>query len=96
MTGAKSGITAEEVRRLGQLSRLNVSSAEEEKLKEQLSSIIEYFTVVDGVKDSVPIDKAAEDASELRADVVGPSDPAGMLRGVPQKKGRLVRAPRVF
>lgn len=32
----------------------------------------------------------------MRPDEVRPSDPEGVLRGVPKKRGRLVRAPRVF
>lgn len=96
MTKKKTGITPEEVRRLGALSRLNMTASEEEKLREQLSSIIDYFGVVDGVKNTVVIDRTTEEASELRHDDVEPSDPDGVLRGVPQRKGRLVKAPRVF
>jgi aspartyl/glutamyl-tRNA(Asn/Gln) amidotransferase C subunit len=96
MTKAKTKITAEEVRRLGELSRLAMSPSEEEALREQLSSIIDYFRVVDGVEDSFRIDRTTVEASDLREDEVGPSDPEGVLRGVPQKKGRLVKAPRVF
>jgi hypothetical protein len=32
----------------------------------------------------------------MRDDLVGPSIPGELLEGVPQKKGRYVRAPRVF
>ena len=92
----KSTISADEVKRLGQLSRLNLSPSEEEKLREQLSSILEYFRVVDGVKGMAQSGGAGEDASQLRKDEVGPSDPEGVLKAVPQKKGRLVKAPRVF
>ena len=96
MTKTKTNITAEEVRRLGELSRLNMSASEEAALREELSSIIGYFRVVDGVRMDVKIEKASEDPSSLRKDEVGPSDPEGVLKNVPQKKGRLVKAPRVF
>jgi aspartyl/glutamyl-tRNA(Asn/Gln) amidotransferase C subunit len=95
-TKTKTKITAEDIRRLGNLAKLSMSASEEERLREELSSILEYFRVVDQVREDVAIDQLGDDAANLRADEVGPSDPEGVLRGVPQRKGRLVKAPRVF
>ncbi len=92
----KAAVTLEEVKRLASLSRLTMTRPEEERLREELSSILEYFRVVDGVAGTGETNRTIEDTSALRPDEVGPSDPDGVLRGVPRKKGRLVRAPRVF
>ncbi len=45
----KSTVTLEEVRRLAGLSKLSMTRQEEERLREELSSILDYFRVVDGV-----------------------------------------------
>ncbi|MDA4136762.1 MAG: Asp-tRNA(Asn)/Glu-tRNA(Gln) amidotransferase subunit GatC [Thaumarchaeota archaeon] len=96
MTKSKTKITSEQVRQLGNLAKLNMSASEEERLREELSSVLEYFEVIDQVRDNVAIDQLSEDAANLRPDEVKPSDPEGVLRGVPQRKGRFVKAPRVF
>ncbi|MDA4113464.1 MAG: aspartyl/glutamyl-tRNA amidotransferase subunit C [Thaumarchaeota archaeon] len=92
----EAGVSLEEVRRLASLSRLTMTRPEEERLREELSSILDYFRVVDGVSGHIETGRLAEEAALLRPDEVRPSDPEGVLRGVPHKKGRLVRAPRVF
>jgi Asp-tRNA(Asn)/Glu-tRNA(Gln) amidotransferase C subunit len=72
-----------------------LSAGEEERLIGEFTSILDYFRVVDGVGDSgtaVP----TKDSNATRPDVVAPSDPEGVLKGVPRRKGRLVKAPRVF
>ena len=96
MTKTKTKISVEQVRQLGNLAKLSMTAAEEETLKSELSSILGYFDAVDQVKDTVAIDRNSIQASVLRSDQVGPSDPEGVLRGVPQKKGRFVKAPRVY
>lgn len=86
----------DDVRRLASLSRLTITRPEEERLRKELSSILEYFRIVDGV--SGPQGRAVlkQDAWTLRRDEPGSSDSEGVLKGVPHKRGRLVRAPRVF
>jgi aspartyl/glutamyl-tRNA(Asn/Gln) amidotransferase C subunit len=93
---AKTAVSSEEVARLARLSRLTMTRPEEERLRGELSSILEYFRVVDGVGTPKAETRLKQDASSLRTDEVKPSDPEGVLRGVPHKKGRLVKAPRVF
>jgi aspartyl/glutamyl-tRNA(Asn/Gln) amidotransferase C subunit len=92
---ASETITLDQVRRLAGLSRLTLSSAEEEKLTREFWSILEYFRVVDKVGDS-PAPESDSVGNSLRPDEVGPSDPEGVMKGVPRRKGRFVRAPRVF
>jgi aspartyl/glutamyl-tRNA(Asn/Gln) amidotransferase C subunit len=93
---AKAAVSLEEVRRLATLSKLTLTRPEEEQMKEDLSSILTYFKVVDGVTGISSSSRLKQEAALLRADEVKASDPDGALRGVPRKKGRLVRAPRVF
>ena len=93
---ASVSVTPEEVRRLAALSRLNVTRAEEERLRAELSAILGYFRTVDGVPPGVTAERTPLDPALLRPDEVRPSDPEAVLKGVPRRKGRLVRAPRVF
>ena len=92
----RTTVTPEEVRRLASLSKLSMTRQEEERLREELSSILDYFRVVDGVPATGDQVRQKQSAEGLREDEVRPSDPEGVLGGVPRRKGRLVRAPRVF
>ena len=95
---AKSpSVDVRQVQRLADLSRLSLAPQEAERLREELSSILGYFAVLDKAnlaKDLPLQESATEDAQ--REDVVRPSNPDEILAGVPQRKGRYVRAPRVF
>ena len=85
------------VERLAELSRLSLGPHEAERLRGELSSILEYFATLDKV--DVSKVAAVQNASKeggLREDAVRPSTPEDVLEGVPQKRGRYVRAPRVF
>jgi aspartyl/glutamyl-tRNA(Asn/Gln) amidotransferase C subunit len=93
---AKAAVSLEQVRRLATLSKLTLTRSEEEQMKDDLSSILTYFKVVDGVAGVSSPSRLKTEAALLRADEVKASDPDGALRGVPRRKGRLVRAPRVF
>jgi aspartyl-tRNA(Asn)/glutamyl-tRNA(Gln) amidotransferase subunit C len=85
------------VERLADLSRLSLSQQEAERLRVELSSILAYFAVLDKVDVSkISPTQDAEPRGGLREDVVRPSTPEEILRGVPQRRGRYVRAPRVF
>ena len=86
-----------QVERLADLSRLSLGPQEAERLRGELSSILEYFATLDKVDVSkIPAAAAGSQDGGLREDVVRPSTPDEILRGVPQRKGRYVRAPRVF
>jgi aspartyl/glutamyl-tRNA(Asn/Gln) amidotransferase C subunit len=74
-----------------------LSPQEAERLQGELTSILEYFATLD----EVDVSKIAEPrdcprAGGMRQDIVGPSTPEDLLKGVPQRKGRFVKAPRVF
>jgi len=85
------------VERLAELSRLSLGPQEAEQLRGELSSILDYFATLDKVDVSrvAAVQNASKEGS-LREDAVRPSTPEDVLEGVPQKRGRYVRAPRVF
>jgi len=92
-----SPVDLPQVERLAELSRLSLGPGEAEKLRGELSSILGYFAAIDKVE--VPSSSPASEPSKdggLRDDLVRPSTPEAILEGVPQRKGRYVRAPRVF
>lgn len=87
------------VERLAALSRLSLGPQEAARLGKELSSILEHFATIDkvDVSKSVPAaPQSREEGGGLREDVVKPSRPDEILAGVPQMKGRYVKAPRVF
>jgi len=90
-------VDAAQVERLASLSRLSLDAREVERLRGELSSILDYFAALDKVDVSkVASAKGAVLDGGLRQDVVRPSAADEILKGVPQRKGRYVRAPRVF
>jgi aspartyl-tRNA(Asn)/glutamyl-tRNA(Gln) amidotransferase subunit C len=90
----KAAVDLDQITRLSDLSRLSLSPSEAQRMERELSSVLEYFAVIDKaeVGDVAP----STQRGEGRPDVVGPSPADEILAGVPQKKGRLVRAPKVF
>ena len=86
-----------QVERLADLSRLSLGPQEAERMRGELSSILGYFATLDKVEVSKsPAPQGTLQEGVLREDVVRPSTPDEILPGVPQRKGRYVRAPRVF
>jgi Asp-tRNA(Asn)/Glu-tRNA(Gln) amidotransferase C subunit len=63
----------------------------------ELSSILGYFDVLDkaNLAKGLPTRESVKEGAQ-REDAVRPSNPDEILAGVPQRKGRYVRAPRVF
>ncbi len=96
MTQTKTSITPDEIKRLGDLAKISITPAEEERLRTELSSILDYFKAVDKAGGDATVSVPTQQAGSLRPDEVSPSDPDGVMNGVPQKKGRFVKAPRVF
>jgi aspartyl/glutamyl-tRNA(Asn/Gln) amidotransferase C subunit len=89
-------VDARKVERLAELSRLSLSPQEAERLRGELSSILDYFAALDKVDVSKAAPAHDVAAGGLREDAARPSSPDEILQGVPQRKGRYVRAPRVF
>lgn len=94
---AGASVDARQVERLADLSRLSLTPQEAERLRGELGTILDYFAALDGVDISAaPQEPAPEEHPWQRDDVAAPSTPDEVLEGVPEKKGRYVRAPRVF
>lgn len=89
-------IGAREVERLAGLARLSLSSSEIQEFGTDISSILDYFATLDKVDVSKAPEPSSASADGLRDDVVEPSKAEEILDGVPQRKDRYVRAPRVF
>ena len=87
---------ARQVERLAELSRLSLGKEEAERLRGELSSILGYFATLDKVDISGAGPSRETTSGSLREDQVRPSTAEEILQGVPQRKGRYVRAPRVF
>ncbi len=86
------------VAHLASLSRLTFTEQEQERLTRELSSVLVYFGAVDKAVVSGGVEPAVREGGKAsrRQDSPRESAPDELLRGVPQKKGRLVRAPKVF
>ncbi|MDA4118342.1 MAG: aspartyl/glutamyl-tRNA amidotransferase subunit C [Thaumarchaeota archaeon] len=96
-TKPASSVDLDQVEWLAQLSRLSLGPREAEKLRGELSSILDYFATLDKVsvgRSTLGTKRPATGGK--RDDVVMPSDPDAILKGVPEKKGRYVKAPKVF
>ncbi len=95
---AKELISKEEMVRVASLAKLSLTPEEEERYRRELSAVLDYFRVIDGapVEGITPSYRATDVSNVTRGDEVIPSHPEPILAGVPRKKGRLVKAPRVF
>ena len=95
-TKSSASVDLERVQKLAELARLSVSPQEAGRLGKELSSILDYFDALDKVDVSkLGVFQAGEGGGQ-REDEPRPSSPDEILAGVPQKRGRYVRAPRVF
>jgi aspartyl/glutamyl-tRNA(Asn/Gln) amidotransferase C subunit len=95
-TGGAGTVDTRTLQRLAELSRLSIGPEEIGSLKEDLSSILGYFAALDSVDVSKSSAYQPMKGAAQRKDVVRASMPEELLRGVPQRKGRYVKAPRVF
>jgi aspartyl/glutamyl-tRNA(Asn/Gln) amidotransferase C subunit len=92
----RAAVSSEEVARLASLSRLALTRQEEAKLKDELSTILGYFKTVEAARGTDEVAARALEPGQLRPDEPRTFDAEEVLRGVPRRKGRLVKAPRVF
>ncbi len=93
----KQLVSREQVARIATLAKLSLSPQDEEKYSRELSVILEYFKVLDKANvDKASTAQISERANSFRGDEIIKTDPEPILAGVPKKKGRFVKAPRVF
>jgi aspartyl-tRNA(Asn)/glutamyl-tRNA(Gln) amidotransferase subunit C len=92
-------ITREEVLHVARLARLSLPEAEAERLREQLSAILEYMRQLDRLDthDVVPTSHAVEKGTPMRDDVVEPfGDREALLANAPDRKNDFFRVPRII
>ncbi len=91
-------LTSEEVERVAELARLRLSTGEKEKYGEQLSAILGYFHMLEGLETTnvSPTSHCLMLENVLREDVVGDSLPVEkVLAMAPQLAGHLISIPRI-
>ena len=90
-------VSIDEVARIASLAKLSLTPQEEEAYSRELSVILEYFKVLDKANvDKAPPAPHAGTTNSFRGEHVIKTDPEPILAGVPRRKGRFVKAPRVF
>ena len=92
-------LTADDVRKVAHLARLELSDAEVETMTRQLAAIVDYVDQLkqvptDGVE---PLAHALDVSNVFRADEPAPSLPVDeALANAPQRKGDFYRVPAVL
>jgi len=92
-------LSTEDVRKVALLARLRLSDEETERMQQQLSSILDYMTIlgevdVDGVP---PTAQVTDVVNVLRPDEVRPSLPVDeALGGAPAREGDYFKVKPVF
>ena len=92
-------LSREEVLHIARLARLGLTEAEVEKLREQLSNILENFEILKQVDtaDVPPTSHSIPLQNVMRADEVAPSLPPGeVLANAPRKEGDYFRVRAVL
>ena len=92
-------LSREEVLHIARLARLGLSEAEVEKLREQLSNILENFEVLKKVDTSnvPPTAQSIDLQNVVRQDEVAPSFPQDeVLSNAPRREGEYFRVRHVF
>ena len=90
-------VSRDEVARIASLAKLSLTPQEEEAYSRELSLILGYFKVLDKANvDKAPPASPAGTTNSFRGEQVIKTDSEPILAGVPKRKGRFVKAPRVF
>ena len=92
-------LTIQEVEHIAELAKLDLSDLEKEQYREQLSSILDYATMLQNVDtgDIPPTASVLPERSVLREDeVLAPLTPKQVLKNAPQKKDQQFKVPIVM
>ena len=92
-------ITREEVLHVARLARLSLPEADADRLRVQLSSILDYVKQLDRLdtRDVVPTSHAVETGTPFRDDVVQPfGDKEAILANAPDRQNDFFRVPRII
>ncbi|RJP25760.1 MAG: Asp-tRNA(Asn)/Glu-tRNA(Gln) amidotransferase subunit GatC [Deltaproteobacteria bacterium] len=92
-------ITREEVLHVARLARLALPDAEVDRLRDQLSALLDYMKQLDRLdtRDVVPTSHAVEMGTPFREDEARPfGDRESLLKNAPDRAGDFFRVPRII
>ncbi|MEM7591510.1 MAG: Asp-tRNA(Asn)/Glu-tRNA(Gln) amidotransferase subunit GatC [Cyanobacteria bacterium P01_A01_bin.83] len=92
-------IEREEVRKVANLARLNLTEAEEVEFTTQLNGILEYFEQLSELDtdDVPPTTRAIETSNITRADQLTPFPyKEDLLQAAPEQQGEFFRVPKII
>lgn len=92
-------IDREEVRKVANLARLNITEGEEVAFTTQLNSILEYFDQLSELDTSnvLPTTRAIETSNITRADQVNAfPNKKELLKAAPEQQGEFFRVPKII
>ncbi len=96
---AQGKISLEQVRHVARLARLELTSAEEERLQVELSDILAYVAKLDELDTSAvePTAQVGEPGTPTREDAVtNQPAPDEMLANAPKREDNLFKVPRII
>ena len=92
-------IDREQVKKVANLARLDITAEEEEQFTTQLNSILDYFDQLSELdtKDVAPTTRAIETSNITRADKLQPfPDKSALLDSAPEQEGDYFRVPKIM
>jgi aspartyl-tRNA(Asn)/glutamyl-tRNA(Gln) amidotransferase subunit C len=93
----KAKITRKDIKHLAWLARIGLSDKEELEMIPELNKIIEYFGKIDKINTEkiVPTYQILEVSNTVREDKPKPFPADKILKNMPNKKSRYIKAPRM-
>jgi aspartyl-tRNA(Asn)/glutamyl-tRNA(Gln) amidotransferase subunit C len=90
-------ISEEEVKHLAELARIELSNREIASLRIQVNEILDYFRKIDEVDthNVQPTYHVQDIVNVFREDKPEKPEPDELLKNVPRKKDRYIKAPRI-
>ena len=92
-------IDREQVKKVANLARLDITPEEEEQFTTQLNSILDYFDQLSELDtdDVAPTTRAIETSNITRADKLQPfTDRKALLDSAPEQEGDYFRVPKIM
>ena len=92
-------IDREQVKKVANLARLEITPEEEEEFTTQLNSILDYFDQLSELDtdDVAPTTRAIETSNITRADQLEPfTDRQALLESAPEQEGGYFRVPQIM
>ena len=92
-------IDLEQVKKVANLARLDITPEEEEQFTTQLNSILDYFDQLSELDtdDVAPTTRAIETSNITRADKLQPfTDKKALLDSAPEQEGDYFRVPKIM